>query len=443
MTAAVATTSARFAFRTEGYAWSVVAILCVGAVVSMLERQVINLLVEPLKADLRISDTQISILQGFAFAIFYSLMALPIGRIIDARSRVTVIMVGVIVFSLATFSCGLATGFLSLVLARMLVGVGEATLMPAGMSLLGDYFPSDKLGRAVGLFIGSTYAGSGIALIVLGAVLGVLKGQPDVVLPVLGPLRDWQLAFMLASLTGFLFIALLFLVREPPRSSASGIPVADPVPMAETFRFMGAHLGRIVPIYVGIPLLAAANFAMNAWIPTFFIRTYGWEASAIGPVFGLMVIICGTGGTVAGGALSDRLTKQGVSSPGLLVPVVSALAAAPFVLGFALAGDSATSLWLLAPAMFLGAMPFGAGTAGIVEFAPNRMRGQMVAIYMLIATLVGTGGGPWMIAMWTDHVIGDPGAIRWSIAIVATTLFVAGALIIASGLRRGRRGLSA
>jgi MFS family permease len=260
----------------------------------------------------------------------------------------------------------------------------------------------------VGLFIGSTYAGSGIALIVLGAVLGVLKGQPDVVLPVLGSVRDWQLAFMLASLSGLLFIALLGLVREPPRSSASGIPVADPVPIVETFRFMGAHLGRIVPIYVGIPLLAAANFAMNAWVPTFFIRTFGWEASAIGPVFGLMVIVCGTGGTVAGGVLSDRLTKQGVGSPGLLVrscrrspPLRSCSASRSPAMPRHRCG-------CLPPRCSSGAMPFGAGTAGIVEFAPNRMRGQMVAIYMLIATLVGTGGGPWMIAMWTDHVIGIP-----------------------------------
>lgn len=427
---------ARFAFRSDGYAWAVVAILCVGSVVSMLERQVINLLVEPLKADLRISDTQISILQGFAFAIFYAAMALPIGRIIDARSRVAVIVWGTLIFSAATFACGLAGGFLALLVARMFVGVGEATLTPAGMSLLGDYFPSDKLGRAVGLFIGSTYAGSGLALIAIGAVLAALEQQPDFVLPLIGPARDWQLAFMIAALPGFIFIALMALVREPPRSSASGAPVPEPVPMAETFRFMRANLALIIPLYLGIPLLAAANFAMNAWVPTFFIRTYGWEASAIGPIFGLMVIACGAGGTVAGGALSDWLASRGVRQPGLIVPILASLIAAPFVIAFPLAGDAALSLWLLAPAMFFGAMPFGAGTAGIVDLAPNRMRGQMVAIYMLIATMIGTGGGPWTIAVWTDNVLGDPALIRWSIAVVASALFLAGAAIIATGLRR-------
>lgn len=427
---------ARFAFRSEGYAWSVVGILCLGSVVSMLERQVINLLVEPLKADLNISDTQISILQGFAFALFYAAMALPLGRLIDARNRVAIIIGGVVVFSLATFSCGLATSFLALLVARTFVGVGEATLTPAGMSLLGDYFPNDKLGRAVGLFIGSTYAGSGLALIVIGGVLAFLGERPDVVLPVVGVVKDWQLAFMLAALPGFIFVAAMLLVREPPRSSASGAPVGDPTPVAETFRFIGANLPLLIPLFLGIPLLAAANFAMNAWVPTFFIRTYGWSAAEIGPLFGLMVIVLGTGGTVVGGALSDWLAKRGTSKPGLVVPVVTALIAAPFVAAFPLAGDATRSLWLLGPAMFFGAMPFGAGTAGIVAVAPNRMRGQMIAIYMLIATLVGTGGGPWAIAAWTDGVLGDPLAIRWSIAVVATALFAGGAAVMATGLKK-------
>lgn len=435
---ATAVTPPRFAFRTDGYAWWVVAILCVGSVVSMLERQVINLLVEPLKADLHISDTQISLLQGFAFAIFYAGMALPIGRIVDARSRVSVIAWGVLIFSIATFSCGLATSFLMLALARTFVGVGEATLTPAGMSLLSDYFPPEKLGRAIGLFVGSTYAGSGLSLIILGGVLKLLGQHPDISLPILGTVKDWQLAFLLSALPGFAFIALMLLVREPPRSTSVGEAVGQPVALAETFAFIRNNFGRVIPIFLGIPLLAAANFAMNAWVPTFFIRTYGWEAAAIGPIFGLMVILCGTGGTVAGGALSDALAARGVRQPGLLVPIVTALAAAPFVAAFPLTGSSSASLALLVPAMFFGSMPFGAGSAGIVSFAPNRMRGQMIAMYMVLATVIGTGGGPWVIAVWTDTVLVDPTLIRWSIAVVAGALFIAGAAIIATGLRLRR-----
>lgn len=426
----------RFAFRTNAYAWAVVAILCTGSVVSMLERQVINLLIGPLKADLGISDTQISILQGFAFAILYAAAALPIGRVIDARSRVAVIVWGCVIFSVATFTCGLATGFAALVVARIFVGIGEATLTPAGMSLLGDYFPPEKLGRAIGLFIGSTYAGSGLALIIIGGVLGWLEGQPDLVLPVIGVARDWQVAFMLAALPGVIFILLMLLVREPPRSAPVGEAVGQVVPLGDTFRFMGTNLRLIVPIFAGIPLLAAANFAMNNWAPEFFMRTYGWSAGTIGPVIGLMVISCGAGGTIVGGVISDWMSARGMRQPGLVVPVIGAALATPFVIAFPLAGDAVTSLWLLAPAMFFGALPFGAGTAGIVNFAPNRMRGQMIAIYMLIATLIGTGGGPFLIGVWTDTVLGDPAQLRMSLSTVVSALFVAGALIIATGLRR-------
>ncbi|MFZ4748379.1 MAG: MFS transporter [Sphingomonas sp.] len=426
----------RFAFRSETYAWSVVAILCFGAMVSMIERQVINLLVEPLKADLGISDTQISILQGFAFAIFYAAMALPIGRIIDAKSRIGVIVWGTLIFSAATFFCGLATSFLMLVLFRTLVGVGEATLVPAGMSLLGDYFPPEKLGRAVGLFIGSTYAGSGVALIAIGAVLGWLAKHPDINLPLIGVARDWQIAFMLAALPGFLFVAIMWLVKEPPRSTNSGEDVGAPVPLSETFAYIGAHLGTVIPIFLGIPLLAAANFGINNWAPTFFIRTHGWDASAIGPVYGLIIIACGSGGSVAGGVLNDWLARRGVVKSGLIVPVVSSLCAVPFVAAFPLVAGSSQSIALLIPALFFGAMPFGAGTAGIVNFAPNRMRGQMVAIYMLIATLIGTGGGPWVVAVWTDGVLGDPMKLGQSLAVVPTALFLAGAAIIATCLRQ-------
>jgi MFS family permease len=435
-----ATLAPRFAFRSTFYAWAVVGVLCLGSVVSMLERQVINLLVEPIKADLHISDTQVSLLQGFAFAIFYAAMALPIGRIIDARSRVAVIAWGALVFSCATFSCGLATSFLALAAARTLVGAGEATLTPAGMSLLGDYLPPDRLGRAMGLFVGATYAGSGIALIAIGQVLAALAKAPQPDLPLIGPVKDWQLAFMIAALPGFLYAAFFVLtVREPPRSAPAGATVGEPVALAEVRRFASGEWRLLLPLFLGVPLLAAANFAMNAWVPTFFIRTYGWDAARTGPVFGLLVVVCGTGGTVAGGALADWLAKRGARFPGLVVPVLSALAAVPFVPAYALAGDAGRSLWLLAPAMFLGAMPFGAGSAGIIQIAPNRMRGQLAAIYMLLATIVGTGGGPWMLATWTDAVVGSPALIRYSLAVVPTALFIAGAGVIAIGLALQRR----
>jgi len=431
-------TSTRFAFRSDTYAWFVVFVLCVGSVVSLLERQVINLLVEPIKADLGVSDTEISVLQGFAFAIFYSILAIPLGRLADTRNRVAIIIGGTLLFSLATFSSGLATSFTLLFLARMFVGVGEATLTPSGMSLLGDYFPPEKMGRAIGLFTGSTFAGSGLALFILGGLLGWLGEHPDFIFPVIGPVKDWQLAFMFASLPGVLFIVLMLLIREPPRSDASGA-VETPAPFSATFKYILSRARILAPLFIGLPLLAAANFAMIAWAPTFFIRTYGWQASEIGQVFGLMVTVLGTGGVIAGGVVSDWLTRRGRKDAGLIVPLLSVCLATPCVALFPLAGEATRSLQLLGPAMFFGAMPFGAGSAAILSIAPNRMRGQIIAIYLLIASLVGSGLGPWAIAAYTDGVLGDPQLIGYSIATMVSALFISGGLVIAVGLNVSRQ----
>jgi len=432
-----------FAFRSDAYAWFVVAVLCLGSVVSMIDRQVINLLVEPIKADLGISDTQVSLLQGFAFALFYAVMAVPLGRLSDSANRRNVILGGVLLFSLATVSCGLAASFAALFVARMMVGVGEAKLAPAGFSMLGDYFPKEKLGRAVGLFVGTSYVGSGLALVAIGAMLDLLNARQDpFVLPGVGALADWQAAFVLAAVPGLLFAALLLTVREPPRGG-SGPVTANTPSLGELVGFIRGNRALLGPVYIGLPLIGASQFGVNAWAPTFFIRTFGWTPGEIGPILGLMIMTLSPAGVVAGGWLADRLVAKGRGDAYLLVPIWSALVAAPFVLAFPLAGDARLSLMLLAPVMFFGAMPFAAGSSAIPALAPNRMRAQLTAIYLLVANLVGGGVGPWAIAVFTDGVLGDPDAIRWSLSIVGIVVLLVGTAAVAVGWRALSRGRGA
>jgi len=428
-----------FSFRSNGYAWYVLAVLCLGSVVSTLDRQVINLLVEPIKADLGVSDTQISLLQGFAFAIFYAVMAVPIGRLADTASRRNVIVYGVLLFSLATMSCGLAASFLALFVARMAVGVGEATLSPAGFSMLGDYFPKDQLGRAVGLFVGTTYVGSGVALIAIGWMLDLLGRHEALVFPGIGPLADWQAAFVLAALPGLGFAALMLTVREPPRFGQRTDVVARPASLSELGAFLRANRALTLSTFIGLPLLAASQFGINAWAPSFFIRTYGWTAAEIGPLIGLGLMTLSPLGVLAGGWLSDRVTRLGRPDGHLRVPMMSAIASAPFVALFPFAPSGELSLALLAPVMFFGAMPFAAGSAAIPAVAPNRMRAQLTAVYLLIANLVGAGAGPWAIAAFTDGVLGDPARLYVSLSIVALMLLLAGLACMAAGWRLLRR----
>ena len=429
------TSPGNHSFRSEPYAWGVVALLCIGGMISMLDRQVLILLVEPIKASLGISDTEVALLQGFAVAIFYGLLAVPLGRLADTGKRTTIIAAGAFFFSLSTMAGGFALSFGALFATRLCVGIGEATLTPAGSSMLGDYFPPQKVSRAMGFFIGSSFAGSGLSLVIIGAFLGWLASNPGFGFPLIGRLEDWQMVFIAASLPGLAFAAAFMFIKEPPRSQGLAIASTGTASLAEVFAFIRQNIRLLGPILLGLPLLAAGQFGLSVWTPSFFIRTYGWSAPEIGPVFGLMVSTISTAGVITGGWLAERQLARGRTEANLSVSMLGALCAAPFILAFPLAGNATLSLVLLAPVLFFGVMPFGAGPAAIPILAPNRMRAQLMAVYLLFANLLGAGLGPWMIAAFTDSVLQDPAAIRWSISIVGTSVILSGAAIVGLGAR--------
>ncbi len=417
------------------YGWGVVALLCVGGIISMLDRQLLVLLVEPIKASLGISDTQVSLLQGFAVAIFYGVLAVPLGRLADTGRRTTIIALGALFFSLATMAGGFALSFGAMFATRLCVGVGEATLTPAGSSLISDFLPPAQVGRAMGLFVGSSFAGSGLALVIIGALISWLGANPDVVFPIVGRPLDWQLVFMLAGLPGIGFALAMMLVREPQRSQGLALADSAGASLREVWEFVRGNARLLVPVFLGLPMLAAGQFGLSVWTPTFFIRTYGWTPGEIGPVFGLMVTTLSTAGVVTGGWLADRQLARGRTEANLRVSMWAALTGLPFVALFPIVGDPTLSLVLLGPVLFFGAMPFGAGPAAIPILAPNRMRAQLMAVYLLFGNLLGAGLGPWMIAAFTDYVMGDPLAIRWSLAVVGPLAVLAGATVVGLGAR--------
>ena len=417
---------------TRPYAWWVVFVLSLGSIASAFDRQIINLLVEPIKADLAITDTQVSLLQGFAFAIFYAALAIPLGRWADRGNRRNVVLAGCLLWTAATFGCGMAVGFYWLFAGRMAVGVGEASLTPAAYSMISDYFPPERIARPISAFTGSGFIGSGIALIGGGAVLAALQAYGPVTVPGVGALADWKAAFVIVSLPGLLVALLLWLtVREPRRSEAFTAVRAEEGPAkSELLAFLRQRARVIAPLFLGLSLLAASQFAIGAWTPSFFIRTFGWSAARIGVAYGLLVALGGALGVVAGGWLSDRMKARGVVDANLRVPILAALAAAPLAIAFPLVSSPEAAIALLLPLAVLGPMPFGAGTAAIPALAPNRLRAQLVALYLLVANIVGVGAGPWLVARVTDGVLGDPSQLRYSLALVAPTLMVAGAGLI-------------
>jgi MFS family permease len=399
---------------------------------SFLDRGILALLVEPIKADLGISDTQMSLLMGFSFAIFYTILGIPLGRLADRWNRRGLIAAGVIVWSLMTSLCGLARSYWQLFLFRIGVGVGEATLSPAAYSMIADYFPPERRATAISVYSMGIYLGSGIAFLLGGLVIKFAVAQGAVTLPLVGDVRPWQLVFFVLGGSGIVFSLAFLLVREPPRHGvgASG----DGVPLRAVIAYLWRNRRTVLCHNLGFAMIAFCSYGAGAWIPSFFIRTYNWQAGEVGIIYGLIVMVFGCLGILFGGWLTDRWLAQGRSDAALRVGICAAGVA---ILGsvYLLAGSGTLAAFLMVPSVFALGMPFGAAPAAIVAIVPNQMRGQTAAVYLFIVNLISLGLGPTAVALVTDYVFADDAALRWSILIVGTVANLAAIAFLAAGLK--------
>jgi len=421
------------------YAWYVVAVLLLAYTLSFIDRMILSLLVGPIKADLGISDTQMSLLMGFAFAIFYSALGIPLGWLADRRARRGLIVAGIAAWSLMTAACAFARGYAGLFMARIGVGVGEATLSPAAYSMLGDYFPREKLGRAMAVYSIGVPLGSGIALMAGSVVVKMVTEGPPVVLPIVGALEPWRLTFLWVGLPGLLVALLVALtVREPPRMGAA--PKAG---SGELVAFLKTHPAAIAAHFGGMALVALVMYGAMAWIPQFLHRTYGMPVPQAGLWFGVATASCGAGGLLLGGWLADRLYRRGFKDAHLRVIRLNAVLLAPLFVGMALAPSAPLALGLMVVAMLVGTIHGGVAGAALQMITPNRLRARMVALYFLVANLIGLGLGPTAIALVTELAFGRPEALRYGLAIVTAVALPISALILTAGLRPFARAVEA
>ena len=426
-------------YPSSARAWATVAILMVAYVLSFVDRQILNLLVEPIRRDLAINDTQMSLLMGLSFALFYTVCGIPLGRVADTRSRRGLIAVGILFWSAATAACGMAKMYWQFLLCRIGVGVGEAALSPAAYSLIADSFPAERRATAISVYSMGVYLGSGLAFLVGGLVIQFASAQGDVTLPVLGEVRPWQLIFLILGGAGVLFTLLMFAVEEPARR---GVGAGVAVPLSEVGRYIRANRRTVLLHNFGFAGLAFAGYGSAAWIPTFFIRTHGWDAGQVGIVYGCIVAVFGCLGIVFGGRLADLMAKRGRSDANMRVGLYAALGALPMVVLFPLMDSAFWASMLLAPAVFCLSMPFGVAPAAIQEIMPNSMRGQASAIYLFVITLIGLGVGPTAVALVTDFVFADDNALRYSLLIVTTLAVLMSIILLAKSLKPYRESVT-
>jgi MFS family permease len=417
--------------------WYAVAVLFIAYTFSFADRYILSLLIGPIKEDLGLSDTRISLLHGFAFALFYTFMGIPIGRLADRYSRRTIIAIGIAVWSAMTAACGLARGFWELFAARVGVGVGEAALSPAAYSMIADLFPPRLLGRALSVYSAGAIVGGGMAFIVGGMVIQAIVQAPTMTLPLIGTVKSWQLAFIVVGLPGLLVSALMYTLPEPlRRSKALPGSVADQdLPLSQVFRFLGSHWRVYLPLFLGFSMLAVLFNGVLAWTPAFLSRTYGLAIGQSGLYIGVLLLTFGAGGMLAGGVLADRLLDRGYRDATIRTGIVAGLGCLPFVTLAPLMPNTSAALALMAPLWFFATSGFGAGVAALQYITPNRMRGVASALYLFSGNLLAVGIGPTVIALVTDYGFGDEAALRYSIIVVGATCAVLAVVALGLALR--------
>ena len=370
-------------------------------------------------------DPRASLLAGLAFSIFYSVMGLPLGWVADRWSRRLLIVVGMISWSIMTALCGLATGFLGLFIARIGVGIGEAALSPAAYSLISDYFPPERRARAISAYAMGPYLGSGLALIIGGQVIELAEGMGDVAVPGVGVLAPWQLVFLVVGLPGVLIALLFLLIREPERRGLA--PRGSDLSL---LAFIGGRRTLFLLLFLGFSVFGIAGISYLVWIPAVFMRVHGWTAGDIGLAYGSILLLTSVPGVFVGGWVSDRLTARGRVDAPITVAAMVMFALVPLVLVTPLHPDPTTTLVLLAVTSFGFGMLNGLPGTALQSVVPNQLRGQIIAAYFLIGTMMSLGSGPTLVAWVSDSLLGGPMQIGVSLATVGAVATLASATML-------------
>jgi MFS family permease len=406
---------------------------------SLLDRMILSLMVGPIQRDLRITDTEFGLLQGFAFAIFYSIAGYPLGWLADRYSRRNIAVIGIAMWSFMTAISGLASSFGYLFLARIGVGLGEASLQPVAYSMMSDMFPANKLGRAVGVFQTGALLGAGLAFFGGGMVVARLSGSSDLSVPIIGAIHPWQGAFFIAGLPG-LALAMLFLaVSEPARLTVRTLENSS---SSALLAFMIARKRVLTLIFLSMGSLSIATYAFMSWAPEMLIRKRGFEPFQSGLAMGIATAIFGGCGYYCGGLAGDWFMRKGRPDAAVRFSASALLVALPLALLTTLASDVGVSLVALC-GFFFSAFLCGAPiTAGLQLITPPLLRGRISALFFLCISLAGIGIGSLIVGLITDHVFADRGAIHLSLAIVASIGLVGGTLSLTFAIRPFRHAIA-
>ena len=391
-------------YPSSGYAWYMVIILTIAYILSFVDRYIFGLLIEPIKADMDLTDTQLAFLGGTAFAIFYATMGLPLGYLADRKRRTVLLSIGIAVWSAATALSGLAKNFWHLFLARMSVGAGEATLGPCAMSMISDSFPREKRGKPIAFYSAALSLGAGIASLVSGGVLAWANSVPEISVPIVGVVAPWQFTFIIVGLPGLLVALIMMTLREPPRRRNEGDKAEGTI--SDTLQ----HFRERWKVYA-VCLAFASMMIIVAYSQFFyaamFKRTWGWEAESYAFVNAIVLLSVGPLTVNVAGIMNDRLYSRGIVDAPLVIMIIGAILIVPTGI-IAPLMPTAELAWAIIVFNTVGiATTTATSLTALMNITPAHIRGQTVALYYMIVSMLGLVLGPQTVGLFSDFVFGN------------------------------------
>jgi MFS family permease len=409
--------------------WAMVCALTLLYIYAQIDGSAIILMVDPIKRDLGVSDTEMSLLLGLSFAACYAVFGLPAGYLVDRTSRRAVIGVGVVLWSAMTASCGLAATYWQLFLGRCGIGVGEAAITPASYSLIRDGFAPDNRGRAYGIFTAGTYIGAALAAMLAGALLAAFASGKLAGLPLLGHLRPWQAVFMLMGLVGIPLSLVVLTFREPVRS-AGGAGDAG-VHFSEAIAHMKTARGQYTALILFVTCFFGTAISYGAWMPTVIGRTFHLPPQTIGLFFGLTLLICAPIGAMSGGFAIDYLTKRGHANAAEIVGVWITAIFIPFGIWSPIAPSVFQMFFALAAQLLVAGAYNPVAASLLARITPQRVMGKVTAVYLFIQTLIARTLGPLLVGAASDLFFSGNRGVGYALGTVAGVLmFIALAAIV-------------
>lgn len=410
-------------------------VMTVVVMFTVIDRQILSVMIEPMKKDFGISDTQAGLLVGAAFSITYGIAGLPIARFADQTNRRNLIAASIAFWSLFTTLTGLCQNYWQIFLARLGIGIGESGYGPAAWSIATDNFPREKVAMATGTYGIGAMVGTGMAMFMGGAVLNFVEGMPEVALPFGGVIRPWQWAFIIVGLPGLLWAAVVMTTKEPPRRGVAAGKKAAKVPLAELGKWMKDDWRTYLAVIPssGMKQLIAAG--QQIWGVAFFHREFGWSVADAAIGMGAMTIIVSPIAMILGGKLSEHLARKGRHDANLRIVIYGLMGSIPVLALAPQMPNGYLSLVLFGLGIFIGTLGFGPGIAAFQVITPNRMRAQVSALSQFGSNVLAYALAPLIVALFTDYLFRDESALKHSMTLSTLSMGILALILAIQGLK--------